>query len=312
MARHANLMDDRSGDFEGSSVAFLVDAFCISMSALMGMSPSTVFVESASGIAEGGRTGLTAITTSAIFFLSLFFSPILSSIPSWATGSVLVLVGSMMAKSLQHVNWDHPKDAIPAFLALTLIPFTFNIAYGLIAAIITWIILHNVPMLLHKLSGGRIAMPPGWDDSEPYSASFLLANAAAGDTSNHSKLLAILPPWLRRALLGKRRFWEMEESELEAYIQGRRITADKAARKADAKQQEWAEERAAMMRIKEAGQDLNMPPHHREFPVPPPSTSPAPLAKHSNTNEEAEDIASSETGSDEKKPDAAWSSSSPV
>ncbi|KDN47752.1 hypothetical protein K437DRAFT_222953 [Tilletiaria anomala UBC 951] len=281
MSRHAGLMDDRSGDFEGSSIAFLVDAFCISMSALLGMSPSTVFVESASGIAEGGRTGITAITVSFVFFLSLFFAPIFSSIPSWATGSTLVIVGSMMARNTSAINWNHPKDAIPAFIAMTLIPFSFNIAYGLIAAICTWIVLHNVPLLLTWASRGLIPLPQGWEQAEPYSASFILANATSGELPSSSlssspsgaspstlaRLLAILPPWLRRLAGGKRRFWEMEPSELEAYVEGRKATLEKERRKQEEREREWAEEREAMLKVKEAGQDVIMPPHHREYPV---------------------------------------------
>lgn len=113
MSRHAGLMDDTTGDFEGSSVAYLVDAGCISIGSLMGLSPSTAFIESASGIAEGGKTGITACATAFLFFLSLFFAPIFSSIPSWATGSTLIIVGSMMASNATQISWDFPGDAIP-------------------------------------------------------------------------------------------------------------------------------------------------------------------------------------------------------
>jgi AGZA family xanthine/uracil permease-like MFS transporter len=80
--------------------------------------------ESASGIAEGGKTGLTAIATSFWFFVSIFFAPILSNIPSWATGSVLVIVGAMMMENATKINWDFIGDALPAFIVLACIPFT--------------------------------------------------------------------------------------------------------------------------------------------------------------------------------------------
>lgn len=84
----------------------------------------TTRTESASGISEGGKTGLQAITTSFWFFVSIFFAPILSNIPSWATGSVLVIVGSMMMQNVVKINWDYLGDALPAFIVVACIPFT--------------------------------------------------------------------------------------------------------------------------------------------------------------------------------------------
>lgn len=98
MAKFAGLRDPVSLDFENSTVAYCVDAFCISMGALMGTSPVTAFVESATGISEGGKTGITAVVTGIMFFVSVFFAPIFASIPRWATGSALVIVGSLMMR----------------------------------------------------------------------------------------------------------------------------------------------------------------------------------------------------------------------
>jgi AGZA family xanthine/uracil permease-like MFS transporter len=125
MSKQAGVFDVKNGDFEGSSVAFLVDSACISASGLFfGTSPCTPFVESASGIGEGGRTGLTAIATSFWFFISIFFAPILSNIPAWATGSVLIIVGAFMMENASKINWDYLGDSIPAFIVLACIPFT--------------------------------------------------------------------------------------------------------------------------------------------------------------------------------------------
>ena len=99
MAKFAGLRDPVTLDFENSTIAYCVDAFSISMGALMGTSPVTAFIESATGIAEGGRTGITAITTGFMFFISVFFAPIFASIPSWATGGALVIVGSLMIRT---------------------------------------------------------------------------------------------------------------------------------------------------------------------------------------------------------------------
>jgi AGZA family xanthine/uracil permease-like MFS transporter len=92
MARFAGVVDVKNGSFPRSTTAYCTDAFCISIGSLFGVSPVTTFVESGAGIAEGGRTGLTAMTTGFCFLISLFFAPIFASIPQWATGSALVMV----------------------------------------------------------------------------------------------------------------------------------------------------------------------------------------------------------------------------
>ena len=96
MARFCGAIDEKTQDFEGSAVAYLVDAFGISIGALMGTPPVTAYIESGAGISEGGATGLTSITTGLCFFISIFFAPIFASIPPYATGTVLVIVGSLM------------------------------------------------------------------------------------------------------------------------------------------------------------------------------------------------------------------------
>ena len=92
MARFSGVVDPETGDFPRSKIAYCTDALCISIGSLFGMSPVTCFIESGAGVAEGGKTGLTAITTGVCFLLSVFFAPIFSSIPQWATGCTLVLV----------------------------------------------------------------------------------------------------------------------------------------------------------------------------------------------------------------------------
>ena len=98
MAKFAGLRDPVTLDFENSTIAYCVDAFSISMGALMGTSPVTAFIESATGISEGGKTGITAMITGLMFFISVFFAPIFASIPPWATGGALVIVGSLMIR----------------------------------------------------------------------------------------------------------------------------------------------------------------------------------------------------------------------
>jgi len=168
MAKFAGLRDPVTLDFENSTIAYCVDAFCISMGALLGTSPVTAFVESATGISEGGKTGITAMTTGIAFFISVFFAPIFSSIPSWATGGALVIVGSLMIRNAKEINWNYIGDAVPAFLTLIIIPLTYNIAYGVIAGILSYVLLNGITFVLRKLSGGRIVPPNYEEDSEPW------------------------------------------------------------------------------------------------------------------------------------------------
>jgi adenine/guanine/hypoxanthine permease len=133
MARFSGVVDDKTGDFPRSTIAYCTDASCISIGALLGVSPVTAFIESGAGIAEGGKTGLTAITTGVCFLISIFFAPIFASIPPWATGCTLILVGCMMMKQVVMVNWRFIGDAVPAFVTLMFMAFSYSVAYGLIA-----------------------------------------------------------------------------------------------------------------------------------------------------------------------------------
>ncbi|KAG5296686.1 purine transporter [Histoplasma ohiense] len=194
MARYCGAIDERTQDFEGSAVAYMVDAFSISIGSLLGLSPVTAFVESGAGIAEGGATGITAMVTGLCFFVSIFFAPIFASIPPWATGCTLVLVGSMMTKVASDINWSYIGDAVPAFVTLAVMPFTYSIAYGLIAGIMSYILLNTVAFVLEKASGGRL-VPHNKDLKEPWSW-----RIPGG----------ILPGWLVRLAHGKKDFWRKD------------------------------------------------------------------------------------------------------
>ncbi|OWM87372.1 hypothetical protein CDL15_Pgr022483 [Punica granatum] len=141
MARFAGFASP-SGDFEGQYFAFMSDASSIVVGSLLGTSPVTAFIESSTGIREGGRTGLTAITVACYFFLAFFITPLLASIPAWAVGPPLVLVGVLMMKAVVEIEWDDMRQAIPAFVTLILMPLSYSIAYGLIGGIGTYIVLH--------------------------------------------------------------------------------------------------------------------------------------------------------------------------
>lgn len=141
MAKFAGFVQE-SGDFEGQYFAFMSDATAIIVGSTLGTSPVTAFIESSTGIREGGRTGLTAITVAFYFFLSFFFTPLLASIPPWAVGPPLILVGALMMKSVLEINWEDLKEAIPAFITILLMPLSYSIAYGLIGGIGTYIALN--------------------------------------------------------------------------------------------------------------------------------------------------------------------------
>jgi AGZA family xanthine/uracil permease-like MFS transporter len=127
-----------------SMFAFSSDGAAIVVSSLLGSSPCTVFVESASGIREGGRSGVTAIVTSFLFFVSLFFTPILASIPPYAVGPALITVGAMMVGNIVKIRWDLVSQAVPAFVTIALMPLTYSIAYGFIGGIVTYILLNGI------------------------------------------------------------------------------------------------------------------------------------------------------------------------
>ncbi|KAF2178378.1 hypothetical protein K469DRAFT_718475 [Zopfia rhizophila CBS 207.26] len=198
MARFANLIDERTQDFEGSAVAYMIDAFGISIGSLMGSPPVTAYIESGAGISEGGKTGLTAMFAGLAFFISIFFAPIFASIPPWATGCTLIIVGSLMAQAAKDINWRYMGDAIPAFLTIAIMPFTYSIAYGLIAGIMSYILINTIVFIIEKASGGRI-VPPNKEEKEMWTW-----RIPGG----------ILPPWLKRAARGKKDFWREDEQSV--------------------------------------------------------------------------------------------------
>jgi len=143
MAEYAGFVDeDGGGGFEGEYRAFLVDAGSTVLSAGLGSSTVTTYIESTAGIREGGRTGITAVTVAACFLASLFFGPLLMSVPPWAVGPSLVLVGAMMMRVARDIEWGDMKEGVPAFVTMALMPLSFSIAYGIIAGLGVYVALH--------------------------------------------------------------------------------------------------------------------------------------------------------------------------
>ncbi|WP_187262446.1 NCS2 family permease [Pontibacter beigongshangensis] len=131
LAEAANLLDEQ-GEPQHIKRALFTDAVATTLGGLVGSSPGTAFIESAVGIEEGGRTGLTAIVGAVLFLPFLFLAPLLSVVPAIATAPALVLVGVFMVRPIIKVNWLQLDEAIPAFLAMVLIPFTYSISQGII------------------------------------------------------------------------------------------------------------------------------------------------------------------------------------
>lgn len=134
-------LKDPDGEPRNVKQSLIVDSFATLSAGLFGSSPGTSYIESAAGIEEGGRGGLTAIVAGLLFLPFIFFSPLLSIVPAIATAPALVLVGVFMAKPITSINWGQFDDAIPAFLALVLIPFTYSITQGIVWGFLSWTVI---------------------------------------------------------------------------------------------------------------------------------------------------------------------------
>lgn len=135
-------MLDSEGKLPRIKGALMADAVATTAGACLGVSTTTSYVESASGVSEGGRTGLTAMTIAALFIVALFLSPIFMAIPAFATAPALVIVGFLMFSSVSGINFTDPVEAIPAYMAILAMPFAYSIAEGISFGIISYTLLH--------------------------------------------------------------------------------------------------------------------------------------------------------------------------
>ncbi|MHB8336792.1 MAG: NCS2 family permease [Ignavibacteriaceae bacterium] len=140
VAEAANLVD-QNGEPRNVKASLIVDAFSTTISGFFGTSAGTAYIESATGIEEGGRTGLTAVVAGLSFLPFMFFSPLLAVIPEIATAPALIIVGVFMMKPVLKINWSNFDDAIPCFLSLFLIPLTYSITQGIIWGFLSWTII---------------------------------------------------------------------------------------------------------------------------------------------------------------------------
>ena len=133
---------DKEGKLPRISGALCADSIATSVGAVLGTSTTTTYVESASGVVAGGKTGLTGVTSAALFALALLFAPVFLAIPGFATAPALIIVGYMMLSSCADVDWRDAGEAVPAFLAIAAMPFTYSISDGIMFGIIAYTVIN--------------------------------------------------------------------------------------------------------------------------------------------------------------------------
>ena len=135
-------MLDEEGRLPNIKGALMADAVATTVGAVLGTTTTTTFVESASGVSEGGRTGLTSATTAILFGLSLFLSPIFLAIPSFATAPALIVVGFYMLTNVTHIDFDDFSEALPCYICILAMPFFYSISEGISMGVISYVILN--------------------------------------------------------------------------------------------------------------------------------------------------------------------------
>ena len=141
VANKANMLD-KEGKLPRIKQALLADAVATSAGAILGTSTTTTFVESSSGVAEGGRTGLSSVITGLLFFLSLFLAPVFTTIPSFATAPALIFVGFLMISAIVEIKFDEMTEAVPAYLCLLCMPLMYSISEGIAVGVISYVVIN--------------------------------------------------------------------------------------------------------------------------------------------------------------------------
>jgi AGZA family xanthine/uracil permease-like MFS transporter len=147
-------MLDANGQIPNVKKAFYADAIGTTSGAIFGTSAVTTYVESAAGVAEGGRTGLTALVTAGCFALALFFAPLFLSIPGAATAPILILVGLMMLSPIKDIDLDNYAESVPAFICIIAMPMMYSIAHGIALGLISYVLLNMISGKFKKVSIG--------------------------------------------------------------------------------------------------------------------------------------------------------------
>ena len=145
-------MMDENGNIYRVKQAFMADSIATTAGALLGTSTTTTYVESAAGVAQGGRSGLTALVVGGCFVIAMFFSPLFLSIPSAATAPALIIVGLLMAEQIKNVEFDDFSESIPAFVCMLMMPLTYSISNGILIGMITYVLMNMICGKFRKLS----------------------------------------------------------------------------------------------------------------------------------------------------------------
>ena len=145
-------MLDKNGNIYRVKQAFMADSIATTAGALLGTSTTTTYVESAAGVAQGGRSGLTALVVGGCFVIAMFFSPLFLSIPSAATAPALIIVGLLMAEQIKNVDFDDFSESIPAFVCMLMMPLTYSISNGILIGMITYVLMNIICGKFKKLS----------------------------------------------------------------------------------------------------------------------------------------------------------------
>lgn len=145
-------MMDENGNIYRVKQAFMADSIATTAGAFLGTSTTTTYVESAAGVAQGGRSGLTALVVGGCFVIAMFFSPLFLSIPSAATAPALIIVGLLMAEQIKNVNFDDFSESIPAFVCMLMMPLTYSISNGILIGMITYVLMNIICGKFKKLS----------------------------------------------------------------------------------------------------------------------------------------------------------------
>ena len=145
-------MVDEKGNVDGINKVLMADAVATVAGAAFGTSTTTTYIESASGVSEGGRTGLTSFTIAICFAIALLFSPLFLAIPGAATGPVLFIVGVMMAAPVREIEWDDYSEAIPVFVTMLLMPLAYSISDGIMLGLISYVFLNTLTGKVKKVS----------------------------------------------------------------------------------------------------------------------------------------------------------------
>ena len=145
-------MMDENGNIYRVKQAFMADSIATTVGALLGTSTTTTYVESAAGVAQGGRSGLTALVVGGCFVIAMFFSPLFLSIPSAATAPALIIVGLLMVEQIKNVDFDDFSESIPAFVCMLMMPLTYSISNGILIGMITYVLMNMICGKFKKLS----------------------------------------------------------------------------------------------------------------------------------------------------------------